>query len=411
MKITYDKEREGPLPLEGIRVVEYGVFHAGPGGSAILGDLGAEVIKIEAGAGDPIRFWTSVAGIDLSAPGGKSLTNEVANRNKKNIGLDIKTAAGREIFEGLIKKADVFLTNLRKPTKAELGLDYETISAINPRIIHASVSGYGRNGPLENIGAFDPLGQACSGLMFVTGSEYPLIMHIAILDQATAITLSHSIITALLARERQGISQELHVSLYGTALWLQAVNLMVSNTTGANPCVSSDRFQHSPLRNVFCCGDGKWVMCTHHPDEKYWATFCRVMGTAELLDNPEYTDEMGRPRQYAELNAIFDKVFATRTRQEWMTDFMANNLMFAPIQKIEDIRDDPQAQQNDYVRPGEYPGLGRLSIPGYPVYFSQSRAEIHRRAPHQGEHTDEIMQELGYDIDSIQTLKAEGVLK
>ncbi len=183
MKVQYSTEKEGPLPLEGVRVVEYGVFHAGPGGTAILGDLGAEVIKIEAGTGDPIRFWTSVAGIDLTGRDGLSLTNEVANRNKKNICLDIKTGAGREVFDRLIKVADVFMTNLRKPTKADLGIDYETLSRVNPNIIYASVSGYGREGPLQNIGAFDPLGQACSGLMFVTGDEQPALMHIGILDR------------------------------------------------------------------------------------------------------------------------------------------------------------------------------------------------------------------------------------
>lgn len=411
MEINYDAKKEGPLPLEGIRVVEFGVFHAGPGSGAILGDLGAEVIKIEAGAGDPIRFWTAVAGIKLTGPDGISLTNEVANRNKKNICLDIKTKDGREVFERLVKSADVFMTNLRKGTKTGLGIDYEIISGINPRIIYAGVSGYGRKGPLANIGAFDPLGQACSGMMFVTGTDRPALMHIGILDQATAITLSHAILTALLVRERQGIGQELHVSLYGTALWLQYMNLMLCNAGGIDPCVSGDRFQHSPLRNVFCCGDGKWVMCTHHPDEKYWATFCRVMGTTDLLDNPEYTDENGRPQKFPELNALFDRVFATRTRDEWMLDLTANNLMFAPIQTIEEVQRDPQALENDYVRAGEYPPLGRLNIPGYPVYFSKSRAETHSPAPRQGQHTDEIMGQLGYDPETIQALKKAGAVK
>jgi len=411
VKIKYNREKEGPLPLEGIRIVEYGVFHAGPGGTAILGDLGAEVIKIEAGAGDPIRFWTSVAGLDLTGPDGNSLTNEIANRNKKNICLDIETEAGREIFDRLVKWADVFMTNLRKTTKIRLGIDYETLSRVNPKIIYASVSGYGREGPMQNIGAFDPLGQACSGLMFVTGNDRPALMHIGILDQATAIALSHAVITALLVRERQGISQELHVSLYGTALWLQYMNLMLCNAAGIDPCVSSDRLGHSPLRNVFCCGDGKWVMCTHHPDEKYWASFCEVMGAKELLDNPEYTDGNGRPRNYPELNAIFDKIFSTRSRQEWMADFMANNLMFAPIQRIDEVQNDPQALANEYVRPGEYSFLGNINIPGYPVYFSRSQAGIQTRAPRQGEQTDEIMRNLGYDAGTIEVLKKEGVIK
>ena len=411
MKIKYDEELNGPFPLEGIKVIEYGVFHAGPGGGAILGDLGAQVIKIEAGSGDPIRFWTKVGEVELAGPDGMSLTHEVSNRNKKNICLDIKAEAGREVFERLVKGADVFMTNLRKSTKTKLEIDYPSISKINPKIIHASVSGFGQEGPLQDIGAFDPLGQACSGMMFVTGNEMPAPLHLGILDQTTAMALSHAIITALLVRERQGISQEVHVSLYGTALWMQHINLMVSNALGENPCITSDRSHHSPLRNVFCCGDGEWVMCTHHPEEKYWATFCKVMGVPELLDDPSYTDQKGRPVNNAELNNMFDQIFATRTRTEWMTDLTANLLMFVPIQKIADVETDTQALQNGYVRPGNYPGFGEMGVPGYPVQFGKSQAGIRSSAPSQGEHTDQIMEDLGYGESDIQRLKKEGVIR
>jgi len=402
---------EGHLPLAGIRVVEYGVFHAGPGGGAILGDLGAEVIKVEAPVGDGIRYWTKVGAIDMAGPGGQSLAFEVSNRNKKNICLDIKTEAGREIFNRLVLDADVFVTNLRKSTTHKLGLDHESISAINPKIIHASVSGYGQEGPLQDIGAFDPLGQACSGLMFATGGDLPAPLHIGLLDQATAISLSHAILAALLARERQGISQEVHVSLYGSSLWLQHINLMLANTMKMDPCVPPDRSHHSPLRNVFCCSDGHWVMCTHHPEEKYWATFCRVMGTPELLDDPRFTDEKGRPVKSDELTAGFDKVFATRTRDEWMTEFMAARLMFAPIQKVMDVENDLQAKANDYVRPAQYPGIGEMNVPGYPARFGKCRPGIRTRAAHRGEQTDDILRELGIDAQRIEALKAQGIIQ
>lgn len=414
MEIKYHEEngqRNGPLPLEGITVVEYGVFHAGPGGGAIMGDLGADVIKIEAPEGDAIRFWTKVAGTDIKGPGGESLTFEVSNRNKRNICLNIKTEEGREVLHRLVRKADVFMSNLRKETRTRSGVDYDAIRKINSKIIYASVSGYGSEGPMQNIGAFDPLGQACSGMMFNTGGELPAPLHIGILDQATAITLSHSILAALLARERQGIAQEVHVSLYGSALWLQHINLMLANVLGINPCVSSDRFQHSPLRNVFCCKDGEWVMCTHHPEEKYWATFCKVMGTPELLENPEFTDPDGRPLNPAVLTPRFDQIFATRTRDEWMVDFLSNRLMFAPIQRIMDVKNDPQALENGFVRPGDYPGIGEIAVPGYPVYFSECQPGIHNSAAARGAHTDEIMIDLGYDTETIALMRKEGVVE
>ena len=161
------------MPLEGIRVVEFGTFHAGPGASAILGDLGAEVIKIEEAEGDPMRNWKEAGGIRFTMADGEGFPFQFTNRNKKGIWLDIKHEKGREVFHRLIKEADVFLTNLRKNTKAAFGIDYETLCKVNPRIIHASVSGFGSEGHLSDMGAFDPMGQARSGMMFSTGSDRP----------------------------------------------------------------------------------------------------------------------------------------------------------------------------------------------------------------------------------------------
>ena len=172
-----------PMPLDGIRVVEFGTFHAGPGASAILGDLGAEVIKIEEAEGDPMRNWKEVGGIRFTMADGEGFPFQFTNRNKRGIWLNIKEEKGREIFRRLIQSADVFLTNLRKSTKQSMGLDYAAVSAINPRIIHASVSGFGQEGHLSDQGAFDPMGQARSGMMFSTGSDRPRLVHLAVLDQ------------------------------------------------------------------------------------------------------------------------------------------------------------------------------------------------------------------------------------
>ncbi len=414
MEIRYhdkDGRDEAPLPLEGIKVVEYGVFHAGPGGGAILGDLGAEVIKVEDPVGDGIRYWTKVGAVDMAGPDGRSVTFEVSNRNKKNICLDINTEAGREIFNRLIRDADVFMINLRKSTTHKMKLDHASICAINPRIIHASVSGYGQEGPLQDIGAFDPLGQACSGLMYTTGGELPAMLHIGLLDQATAISLSHAILAALLARERQGISQEVHVSLYSSSLWLQHINLMLANALKIDPCVPSDRSHHSPLRNVFCCGDGQWVMCTHHPEEKYWETFCRVMGAPEIAHDPKFTNEKGGPITSDELTSRLDELFTTRSRDEWMADFMAAKLMFAPIQKVMDVENDIQAKANDYVRAAQYPGLGEINVPGYPARFGKCRPGTRTRGADKGAHTNHILRGLGYDAHDIVALKGKGVVQ
>lgn len=401
-----------PMPLEGIKIVEYGVFHAGPGASAILGDLGADVVKIESGEGDPERNWTSLGRIDMSLPNGESLFFQISNRNKKGIYLDIEKEKGREILHRLVKEADVFLTNLRKSTKAKLGIDYERLRQVNPRIIHANVSGYGPEGPMKDLGAFDPLGLACSGLMYVTGAPEPVLIHGGVMDQATAIAASHAILTALLVRERSGIGQEVHVSLYGTGLWLMYPSMMLANVLSFLPGdISFDRRYHSPLRNLYRCKDGKWIMGTHHPEEKYWPVICKATGQTALLNDPRFADKAGRKVHCAELVAIFDKVFATKTRDEWMEILLKEKLMFCHILNIDEIRTDPQAMVNDYVVDFKDRLLGEVKIPGYPVHFSANRVGTRSFAPTLGEHTDLVMQQMGYTDQEIEDLKKEGVIK
>jgi crotonobetainyl-CoA:carnitine CoA-transferase CaiB-like acyl-CoA transferase len=400
-----------PGPLDGIRIVEYGVFHAGPGGIAILGDLGADIIKIEAFAGDPERYWTRVAGNDFSLKNNESLIFDASNRNKKSVCLDIKQKKGREIFDRLVKDADVFLTNLRKSTKAKRGLDYATISKLNPDIIYASVSGYGTEGPMSDLGAFDPLGSARSGMMYVAGDREPHLLHIGILDQTTAITVSHAIITALLDRERRGVGQEVHISLYATGLWMQYMNLLIAGVFSINPCILGDRSQHSPLRNRFQCEDGNWIFGTHHPENKYWAIFCKATGQEALLEDPHFTTDSGSPANYAELNRIFDKVFATKTADEWMEIFLPQGLMFCSVQNILDVVTDPQAIANEYLVPFDHPVQGRIKIPAYPIKFSGCAAETKTAAPQLGQHTNSVLQAAGYSSSEIEELRKQGVVK
>ena len=397
------------MPLEGIRVVEYGVFHAGPGAGAILGDLGAEVIKIEEGRGDPERYWNNAGGVDFSMPDGESFMFHISNRNKRGIHLDIRKEKGRLIFHRLIEGADVFLSNLRKSTRNALGIDYETLSRVNPRIIHAGVSGYGPEGPDSDLGAFDPMGQARSGMMFVTGNEAPILQNLAVLDQATAISLSHAIITALFFRERQGVGQEVHVSLLSAGMWLQYTNMMMKGCMGIDQ-ISSNRFRNSPLRNCFCCKDGKWIVGTHH-DERHWALMCEATGQTGLLKDPRFSEDAGRRARCPELIRLFDQAFATKTRDEWMDILLARGLMFCPVQSIQDVFKDPQALVNDYVVDFDHPVLGKVKIPGYPVHFSAARAGTRSAAPALGEHMDSILRQMGFTDGEIQDLKSEGVIR
>ncbi len=396
------------MPLEGIRVTEYGVFHAGPGGGAILGDLGAEVIKIEDRRGDPERYWTHVVDVDFTMPDGESFMFQISNRNKKGIVLNIKKPRGRQVFNRLLENSDVFITNLRKSTKSQLRIDYATISKINPRIIYANVSGYGPNGQESDLGAFDPMGQARSGMMFITGKKEPVILNLAVLDQTTSIALSHAILTALLYRERRGVGQEIDVSLFSTALWFQYVNMMMYGCMSIGQIVSN-RFKSSPLRNSFRCKDGNWIVGAHH-DERYWVLLCKATGLSMLLDDSRFSDDESRRANNQELIELFDKVFATRNRDEWMDIFRAKGLMFCPVQEIQEVFTDSQAIENEYVIDFYHPALGKVKIPGYPVHFSSTRAGTLSAAPALGEHTDIIMRQIGFTDEEIRELKNEGVI-
>ncbi|MBN2060937.1 MAG: CoA transferase [Deltaproteobacteria bacterium] len=403
-----DKPDKKQMPLEGIRVVEYGVFHAGPGAGAILGDLGAEVIKVEEEKGDPERTWRHVVGVDFKMPNGESFMAQISNRNKKGICLDIKKDKGRQIFDSLIKRADVFITNLRKSTGKKLRIDYDSISDINPDIIYSNVSGYGPDGPDSDLGAFDPLGQARSGMMLIAGNEEPTLLNLAILDQVAAIANSHAIITALLFRERHGTGQKVEISLLSTAIWIQYINMMMYGCLSINQ-ISSNRYKSSPLRNCFRCKDGYWIMGAHH-DETSWEILCEAIGIPSLTDDPRFTESDGRRKNARELIEIFDQAFASKTRNEWMNLLLARGLKFAPVQDISEVFKDPQVLLNDYLVDFDYPSLGKVKIPGYPVHFSAARAGTRSAAPGIGEHTDTVMREMGFTRQEIKKLKKEGII-
>jgi crotonobetainyl-CoA:carnitine CoA-transferase CaiB-like acyl-CoA transferase len=398
-------------PLSGIRVLEYGVFHAGPGAGAILGDLGADVIKIESGFGDPERYWTSVGGLDISGQNGESVMFDVSNRNKKGIYLDIQPQKGREIFNKLISQSDVFLTNLRKSTKKKLEIDYAPLAEINPQLIHANVSGYGPEGPLSDIGAFDPMGQARSAMMYLCDHEKPHLLHLAILDQAAAIAVSHAILAALVARGRSGKGMEVHTSLFSSGMWLMYANLILGGFLGIDPNIPWIRERHSPLRNSFRCQDGKWIIGVHHPEEKYWERFCKATGQEELLADPDMATSAQRERRCSELVTRFDAVIAKKNSDRWMEIFTSCGLMFSPCQRIPDILKDPQAAANEYIVDFDHPRYGLVKIPGYPSHFSGFHAGTRKFAPAMGEHSREILREAGYSDEEVEKLADSGVIR
>jgi len=384
-------------PLEGIRILEWGIFHAGPGGTAILCDMGAEVIKIEqSGTGDPSREMFKYKDIDMELPNGETMFYIASNRGKKSITLDLAHPTGKQIAYNLVKKSDVFFTNLRRSTVASMNMDYASLSQINPKLIYASVTSYGSQGPDADGGGFDMQGQARSGMMYNIGEPGmpPLVAQWAVIDQSTAIMASYEIVIALLMRERLGIGQEVDVSLLGTASYIEYFNNFLTLLTGRE-IPRFERASADPMRNYHRCLDDKWIAQNQSPGEESWQAVCQLLGHPELIQNPRYNSRLKRMENSTELVTIFDKAFATKPRDEWIRIFREKKLVMCAVNTTAEAINDPQMIANDYIVDFEHPDLGPVRIPGFPIHFSKAGVNNTILAPKLGQHTDIVLKEIG----------------
>ncbi len=400
-------------PLEGVRALDCGIYHAGPGGLAILGDLGAEVIKIEQPkTGDPMRRLWRVGGVPLHIPGDRSLFFEGANRNKKSVTIDLKTEKGNEILHRLVAESDVFLTNMRPMALKKLKMTYPLLRKTRPDLIYASVSAFGPKGPDKDRGGFDYLGQARSGFMFSMGEADtpPIVCQFGIIDQATAIMVSQHILTALYVRERTGKGQKIDVSILGSALCLLHFNVLIAQLTGGE-VPRHRRATNQAMRNYYRCKDDRWIMLTLTPPARYWRDLCLALEHPELEKDPRFDTDDGRWENAPELVAALDAVFITRPLDDWLDRFGEYDLLCCAVQTVNDLTKDPQVMENEYLVDFDHPTLGKVKIPGYSAHFSENSAGTTSASPDLGEHTEEVLMEIGgYTKREIKTLREEGVI-
>jgi crotonobetainyl-CoA:carnitine CoA-transferase CaiB-like acyl-CoA transferase len=400
-----------PGPLDGVRVVELTMFQQGPVAGTKLGDLGADVIKVEPLTGDPARGFMRIIGTMVGLKG-RNYYFENHNRNKRSIALDLKTEGGLEVFLKLIDRADVFLTNLSIEAPIKMGIGPEALLKRNPRLIYAQASGWGRKGPDANGLSFDYTGIGRSGLMMSCGERGspPAQILPGLGDELGGMVCAWAVCAALYAREKTGKGQLVDTSLMGSVMCMLSLVLSAPAILGQEFPREIRTEAGNPIYNHYRAKDDKWFILAHLQPDRYWPNVCRALGMPELENDPRFNSIEARGENAKELIAIMDKKFATKTREEWFEIFKKEGMIHSPIQSPIEVVNDPQASANEYVTWFDHPVLGRTKVVGFPWDFSQTPASVRREAPEFGQHTEEILLELGYTWDDTTKLKDEKVI-
>ena len=388
--------------LEGTVCIDVSGHVAGPYAGSLLGDLGCEVIKVELpDGGDTHR------GRNPKYEGyGPSF--RVLNRNKKSLTLNLREKKAREILIKLLATADIFLENFRPPTRKRLGLDYEELSQLNPKLIHCSISGYGQGGPYRDKPGFDTIGQALSGMLsLVTDFDHPKVAGFSIADHSSGIFAAHGIMAALLARQKTGRGQFVDVSLLQVSLAF--IESHVADYLNGGEAVSRDNF---PRGRIYCfgCADEKPLVIHLSGHQEAWQGLLKAAGRMDLLEDARFATRQQRTEQHWEIVRILQETFRARPRNYWLERLDANHIPSAPINTIAEVFDDPQVKHMGIPKQIEHPKMGRSNLVGSPINLSDTPAQFFRPAPLLGEHTEEILSRLGYGNEAIKELRANGVI-
>ena len=393
-------------PLEGIRVLDLTIWQQGTYATAILADLGADVIKVEEREhGDPGRGAWVAKDVGLSA------YFEAHNRGKRSLALDLKKPQGRDVLLRLATAADAFITNYRIGAVARLGLDHEALSAVNPAIIYVQSSGYGPRGDDADLGAFDFLAQARGGFASTNGEpdDPPLPTPVPIADQTGALHACIAILAGLASRAQTGRGMKFDTSLLGGMVALQSFNVTNYLFTGHVPS-RHYRGGSRPFWRIYLAGDGKWFIIGMLLD-RAWREFCEAIERADLLDDERFDTWAKRVATNAhELIDEMDAVFATKPARHWIDRLNAIGMFAAPAQDYAELSDDPQVMANAYVHEVTREGAPPVRMAGSGFAVDGEPMTIERLSPEHGEHTETILAEAGYAWDEISALRDAGVI-
>jgi len=401
--------------LEGVKVVDMGHVVAVPAACAMMADWGADVIKVEPLAGEMLRGHKRYLGVDVVTrfDGGEvQWSIELLNRNKKGLALDLKQESGRDILYRLVKKTDVFATNYELSSVKRLNVDYASLSQVNPDLIYALLTGYGTVGPDKDERGFDySAAWARSGAQYLIGEpgSGPPPQRGGMMDRVTAAHIAAGVMAALFHKEKTGKGQELEFSLYHTGVWTLASDIQCALMGAALP--KHDRIAaNNPIWNTYRTKDDRWIWLSMLQSDQSWPDFCRAIERPELENDTRFNNMETREQNRKELVRLLDEVFATRTIGEWQTCLKEHNCIYSRIQSPSEVTADPQAVVNDFFAEIDHPIGGKMKVVNTPVKFLQNPSSVRTAAPQAGQHTEEILLDLGYTWGDIAGFKDQRVI-
>jgi len=401
---THGRARSGPLA--GLRVLDAATVYAGPFAAALLGDMGADVVKVEMpGTGDPLRGMEPFDGAE-------SLTWAVAARNKRGVTLDLRTDEGQDIFCRLLASRDILIENFRTGTLDRWGLGVDRLRAANPDLIVVRVSGFGQTGPYRERAGFGTPATAFSGYTYISGyaDRPPVLPPISLTDYVTGLFAALGALAALFHRDvRGGEPQEVDVALYESMFRMLEGVVTEYDRLGRVRERSGNQLSASVPAGMFQAGDGTWLVLTTSTDRTF-DRLARAMGRADMITDPRYATNRDRVERRVEVNEVVGQWFAARSSAQVQEVLNAHGVPVSAVNSIADIFADPHYDARDMLVEIDHPKLGSLRVPGVIPKFSETPGEVRSAGPTLGEHNDEVYAEIGLGPEDLAALEERGVI-